>query len=151
MQSWQGECCWGPQTCCCFFVDFDLEKFTVENAKSFFEGKDVVFCCLGTTRAAAKRMPGDTAENFCRIDLHLVVRSAEIAKAAGVRHFSLVGAMLTAGSFSGEPKERLRMALKLWTLRGPPSGDQVFCRGEKIAVSLRSSLERLLLACLFGI
>ena len=32
-------------------------------------------------------------ENFRRIDLHLVVRCAEIAKAAGVRHVSLVSSV----------------------------------------------------------
>ncbi|XP_065836560.1 uncharacterized protein [Oscarella lobularis] len=74
-------------------VDFDLDKYTVDSAKSLFEGKDVVFCCLGTTRGAARRQPGNSSENFRRVDLHLVIRSAEIAKAASVRHFSLVSSV----------------------------------------------------------
>jgi hypothetical protein len=77
-------------TSICLVVDFDLEKFTVENCKSYFEEKDVFFCALGTTRSAASQQPGNTAENFRRIDLHLVTRCAEIAKSAGVRHASLV-------------------------------------------------------------
>ncbi|XP_062516863.1 uncharacterized protein LOC134192177 [Corticium candelabrum] len=71
-------------------VDFDLEKFTVENWKSCFEGKDVLFLAVGLVFAEARRLPGNTEENFKRVDLHLVVRCAEIAKAAGVRHVSMM-------------------------------------------------------------
>jgi oxidoreductase len=71
-------------------VDFDLEKFTIENSKSYFEEKDVFFCTIGTTRSAASQQPGSTAENFRQIDLHLVTHCAQIAKSAGVRHVSLV-------------------------------------------------------------
>lgn len=46
--------------------DFDLEKFTVESSKSYFEEKDVLFCAIGTTRAAASRQPGNTT-----VSLHI--------------------------------------------------------------------------------
>ena len=41
-------------------LDFDLEKFTVENWKSYFEGKDVLFVALGSILAEARRQPGRT-------------------------------------------------------------------------------------------
>ncbi|XP_062518948.1 oxidoreductase HTATIP2-like [Corticium candelabrum] len=71
-------------------VDFDLEKFTVENWKSYFEGKDVLFVALGTILAEARRQPGRTIDTLRLVDFHLVARSAEIAKAAGVRHVSML-------------------------------------------------------------
>ena len=41
----------------CLRLDFDLEKFTVENWKSYFEGKDVLFVALGSIFAEARRQP----------------------------------------------------------------------------------------------
>ncbi|XP_062519179.1 oxidoreductase HTATIP2-like [Corticium candelabrum] len=71
-------------------VDFDLEKFTVENCKSYFECKDVLFVALGMSFADARRQPGRTIDTYRLVDFHLVARSAEIAKAAGVRHVSML-------------------------------------------------------------
>lgn len=48
---------------------------------------DVVFCAHGTTKAQA-----GTDENFIHIDKDMVVEMARQAKAAGVKHFSLVSA-----------------------------------------------------------
>ena len=42
----------------CLFLDFDLEKLTVENCKSYFEGKDVLFVALSRTWNDSKRLPG---------------------------------------------------------------------------------------------
>ena len=44
----------------CLLLDFDLEKFTVENCKSYFECKDVLFVALGMSFADARRQPGRT-------------------------------------------------------------------------------------------
>ena len=44
----------------CLLLDFDLEKFTVENWKSCFEGKDVLFLAVGLVFAEARRLPGNT-------------------------------------------------------------------------------------------
>lgn len=52
-----------------------------------FEHADVVFNCLGTTRSQA-----GSAEAFRTVDLHFVVASGQVARAAGVKHFSLVTA-----------------------------------------------------------
>jgi uncharacterized protein YbjT (DUF2867 family) len=49
---------------------------------------DHVFCALGTTRAQA----GSKAA-FRHVDLHYPRRLAELTRAAGARHFSLVSAM----------------------------------------------------------
>lgn len=61
-------------------VDFEkLDDYT-----SAFQGHDVGFCCLGTTRAKAG------AEGFVRVDRDYVLKSAELAKAGGCKHFNLL-------------------------------------------------------------
>uniref|UniRef100_A0A8D2BD58 Protein HTATIP2 n=1 Tax=Sciurus vulgaris TaxID=55149 RepID=A0A8D2BD58_SCIVU len=61
-------------------VDFEkLEDYT-----SAFQGHDVGFCCLGTTRNKAG------AEGFVRVDRDYVLKSAELAKAGGCKHFNLL-------------------------------------------------------------
>ncbi|XP_005401778.1 PREDICTED: oxidoreductase HTATIP2 isoform X2 [Chinchilla lanigera] len=61
-------------------VDFEkLDDYT-----SAFQGHDVGFCCLGTTRAKAG------AEGFVRVDRDYVLKSAELAKSGGCKHFNLV-------------------------------------------------------------
>uniref|UniRef100_F7G5B9 Protein HTATIP2 n=1 Tax=Macaca mulatta TaxID=9544 RepID=F7G5B9_MACMU len=60
----------------------DFEK--LEDYASAFQGHDVGFCCLGTTRAKAG------AEGFVRVDRDYVLKSAELAKAGGCKHFNLV-------------------------------------------------------------
>ncbi|NXX83858.1 HTAI2 Oxidoreductase, partial [Urocolius indicus] len=48
-----------------------------------FQGHDVGFCCLGTTRAKAG------ADGFVRVDRDYVARAAELARAGGCKHFLL--------------------------------------------------------------
>lgn len=59
----------------------DFEK--LEDFSAAFEGHDVGYCCLGTTRAKAG------AEGFVRVDHDYVLKSAELAKAGGCSHFHL--------------------------------------------------------------
>ncbi|XP_012580498.1 PREDICTED: oxidoreductase HTATIP2 isoform X2 [Condylura cristata] len=61
-------------------VDFDK----LDDYASAFQGHDVGFCCLGTTRGKAG------AEGFVRVDRDYVLKSAELAKAGGCKHFSLL-------------------------------------------------------------
>ncbi|MBN3305351.1 HTAI2 Oxidoreductase, partial [Amia calva] len=59
----------------------DFEK--LDDFASAFEGHDVGFCCLGTTKAKAG------TEGFIRVDHDYVLKSAQLAKAGGCSHFSL--------------------------------------------------------------
>ncbi|XP_067902608.1 oxidoreductase HTATIP2 [Heterodontus francisci] len=59
----------------------DFEK--LDEYASAFQGHDVGFCCLGTTRAKAG------AEGFIRVDYDYVLKSAQLAKAGGCTHFIL--------------------------------------------------------------
>ncbi|KAM6172675.1 oxidoreductase HTATIP2 isoform 2-T2 [Erethizon dorsatum] len=60
----------------------DFEK--LDDYASAFQGHDVGFCCLGTTRAKAG------AEGFVRVDRDYVLKSAELAKTGGCKHFNLL-------------------------------------------------------------
>ncbi|KAF7478135.1 oxidoreductase HTATIP2 isoform X1 [Marmota monax] len=60
----------------------DFEK--LEDYASAFQGHDVGFCCLGTTRSKAG------AEGFVRVDRDYVLKSAELAKSGGCKHFNLL-------------------------------------------------------------
>ncbi|XP_069888822.1 oxidoreductase HTATIP2 isoform X1 [Dipodomys merriami] len=60
----------------------DFEK--LDDYVSAFQGHDVGFCCLGTTRKKAG------AEGFVRVDRDYVLKSAELAKAGGCKHFNLL-------------------------------------------------------------
>ncbi|XP_055991640.1 oxidoreductase HTATIP2 isoform X2 [Sorex fumeus] len=60
----------------------DFEK--LDDYSSAFQGHDVGFCCLGTTRKKAG------AEGFIRVDRDYVLKSAELAKAGGCKHFNLL-------------------------------------------------------------
>ncbi|XP_076003122.1 oxidoreductase HTATIP2 [Genypterus blacodes] len=59
----------------------DFEK--LEDYAAAFSGHDVGYCCLGTTKAKAG------AEGFIRVDHDYVLKSAELAKAAGCTQFHL--------------------------------------------------------------
>lgn len=59
----------------------DFEK--LEDHAAAFQGHDVGYCCLGTTRAKAG------AEGFIRVDHDYVLKSAELAKAGGCTQFHL--------------------------------------------------------------
>jgi len=56
--------------------------------KDQFAGKDVAFCCLGTTTSEAK-----TEEGFRKVDYDLVVKFGELAKESGVPHMNLMSTM----------------------------------------------------------
>ncbi|KAL3993353.1 ubiquitin-conjugating enzyme E2 O [Sarotherodon galilaeus] len=59
----------------------DFEK--LDDYAAAFQGHDVGYCCLGTTRAKAG------AEGFIRVDHDYVLKSAELAKAGGCTQFHL--------------------------------------------------------------
>uniref|UniRef100_A0A8C5PLF4 Protein HTATIP2 n=1 Tax=Leptobrachium leishanense TaxID=445787 RepID=A0A8C5PLF4_9ANUR len=59
----------------------DFEK--LDDYAAAFQGHDVGFCCLGTTK-------GKSGEaGFIRVDHDYVLKSAQLAKAGGCKHFSL--------------------------------------------------------------
>ncbi|XP_001380012.2 oxidoreductase HTATIP2 isoform X2 [Monodelphis domestica] len=60
----------------------DFEK--LDEYASSFQDYDVGFCCLGTTRSKAG------ADGFVRVDRDYVLKSAELAKAGGCKHFNLL-------------------------------------------------------------
>ncbi|CAL8364382.1 unnamed protein product [Gadus morhua 'NCC'] len=59
----------------------DFEK--LEDHAPAFQGHDVGYCCLGTTKAKSG------AEGFVRVDHDYVLKSAELAKAGGCSQFHL--------------------------------------------------------------
>nr|XP_040017248.1 oxidoreductase HTATIP2 isoform X2 [Gasterosteus aculeatus aculeatus] len=59
----------------------DFEK--LEDYAAAFQGHDVGYCCLGTTKAKAG------TEGFIRVDHDYVLKSAELAKAGGCSQFHL--------------------------------------------------------------
>ncbi|XP_060733250.1 oxidoreductase HTATIP2 isoform X1 [Tachysurus vachellii] len=59
----------------------DFEK--LDEYAQAFQGHDVGYCCLGTTKAKAG------TEGFIRVDHDYVLKSAELAKAGGCTHFHL--------------------------------------------------------------
>ncbi|XP_053304635.1 oxidoreductase HTATIP2 [Spea bombifrons] len=59
----------------------DFEK--LEDHAAAFQGHDVGFCCLGTTKAKS----GEAG--FIRVDHDYVLKSAQLAKAGGCKHFNL--------------------------------------------------------------
>ena len=62
-------------------VDFDK----LEDHKEAFQGADVGFCCLGTTRAKSGK------EGFIKVDYDYVLESAKILKESGkCKDFHLV-------------------------------------------------------------
>ncbi|KAL4642003.1 oxidoreductase HTATIP2 [Arapaima gigas] len=59
----------------------DFEK--LDEYAAVFQGHDVGYCCLGTTKAKAG------TEGFIRVDHDYVLKSAQLAKAGGCSHFIL--------------------------------------------------------------
>ncbi|XP_052802830.1 oxidoreductase HTATIP2-like [Mya arenaria] len=64
-------------------VDFE----NLEEHRDAFSGHDVGFWCLGTTRAKAG------VEGFKRVDHDYVLKSAEMAKAGGLKHLHFMSTM----------------------------------------------------------
>lgn len=62
----------------------------------FFKGIDVVFCCLGASRNDAMKLlfrPKKYIPRFQLVDKQFVLETANIAKDAGVSHFSVISAL----------------------------------------------------------
>lgn len=86
----------------------DFENIT--DYKDVFQGIDTGFCCLGTTKG--KSGP----KGFVRVDHDYVLESAELAKAGGCKHFSLVssqGANKNASLLYTRIKGQVEEALKV--------------------------------------
>lgn len=67
-------------------IDFEVDLMNDgTKIEELLKDVDVVFCTLGTTRKAA-----GSAERFKRVDYDYVAKIADVAKAAGVKHFSLL-------------------------------------------------------------
>ncbi|XP_054859334.1 oxidoreductase HTATIP2-like [Eublepharis macularius] len=69
-----------------FYSDVKQEVVDFEKLDEFaaaFQGHDVGFCCLGTTKGKAG------AAGFVRVDRDYIQHSAELAKAGGCHHFIL--------------------------------------------------------------
>lgn len=64
-------------------VNFD----ELEKSKDAFQGMDVGFCCLGTTKGKAGK------QGQWKVDHDYAVKSAELAKAGGCKQFHLVSSM----------------------------------------------------------
>ncbi|XP_046375583.1 oxidoreductase HTATIP2-like isoform X1 [Haliotis rufescens] len=86
----------------------DFEK--LEEHSDVFEGLDTGFCALGTTRGKSG------VKGFVRVDHDYVLISAEIAKARGCKHFSLVssqGANKNSSMLYTRTKGQVEEALKV--------------------------------------
>ncbi|XP_036391282.1 oxidoreductase HTATIP2 [Megalops cyprinoides] len=59
----------------------DFEK--LDDYAAAFQGHDIGYCCLGTTKAKAG------TEGFIRVDHDYVLKSAQLAKDGGCSHFNL--------------------------------------------------------------
>ena len=80
-------------------VDFD----NLEQWKPAFEGSEVAFCCLGTTRGKAGK------DGFIKVDYDYVVNSAKILKENGqCTDYHLVSSM-------GKSCQGLLYLVTLWT------------------------------------
>ncbi|XP_075890408.1 oxidoreductase HTATIP2 isoform X1 [Nelusetta ayraudi] len=60
----------------------DFEK--LDDFAAAFQGHDVAYCCLGTTKAKAG------ADGFFRVDHDFIVKSAELSKSGGCSQFHLM-------------------------------------------------------------
>lgn len=85
----------------------DFEKLT--DYAEAFQGCEIGFCCLGTTRGKAG------AKGFVRVDRDYVLSAGEVAKAAGCKHFNLLSSsgadkngFLLFSKTKGEAEEGLK-------------------------------------------
>ncbi|MCP4914765.1 MAG: NAD(P)H-binding protein [Oligoflexia bacterium] len=72
----------------------DFEEF--ENIAHYFEKKDIVFCCLGTT---IKKVKGDKML-FRKVDLEYPVKACKTALEKKVKHFIMISSL---GADSNSP------------------------------------------------
>ncbi|XP_076050310.1 protein HTATIP2-like [Oratosquilla oratoria] len=61
-------------------VDFNQ----LDQYREAFEGTEVGYCCIGTTKAKAG------AQGFVKVDRDYVINAARLAKEAGCRHFHVI-------------------------------------------------------------
>ncbi|XP_072315962.1 oxidoreductase HTATIP2 isoform X2 [Eucyclogobius newberryi] len=102
----------------------DFEKLGDHAAA--FQGHDVGFCCLGTTRGKVG------PEQFARVDHDYVLNAAELALAGGCSHFHLV-------SSRGADKNSSFLYLKVkGAARGPPGESSHGVRGSSVLSCFRS-------------
>lgn len=127
------------------FVQADLSNLV--NHLDAFSGISRVYCCLGTTMKQA-----GSKEAFKKVDYNMVVDAANIAKQAGVSHFSLisaVGANAKSNIFYNQVKGETEQALeavgfdRLSIYRpGLLLGDRKEVRvGERIGIAVLPLLE----------
>jgi len=92
-------------------VDYDhLDQY-----KEVFQNQDNIYCCLGTTRAAA-----GSPEAFKKVDYDYVVNSAVLAKESNIPHFSLVSSIgANANSSLLYPQTKGRAEEKIKALNFP--------------------------------
>lgn len=99
----------------------DFSNFLLKNESStinVFRDVDVVFCCLGASRNDAMKLfihPKKYIPKFQLVDKQYVLKTAMIAKDAGVSHFSVISAMLASSKskfvfskIKGETEEMLK-------------------------------------------
>lgn len=90
------------------FVHADMGKLV--NHLDAFSGISRIYCCLGSTMKQA-----GSKEAFRKVDYNMIVDAANIAKQAGVTHFSLisaVGADAKSGFFYNQVKGETEQALE---------------------------------------
>ena len=102
-----------------------LDFADTEAYREQFEGRDVVFCAVGTTR---EKVGGDL-EAYRRVDFDIPVHAARFAKAAGGERFVLVSSI---GADARSPSFYLR-------LKGEVE-DAVLAAGLRSVVVVRPSL-----------
>ncbi|KAL4225734.1 Oxidoreductase htatip2 [Mactra antiquata] len=86
----------------------DFEK--LDDHAEAFQGHDVGFWCLGTTRGKSG------VEGFKKVDYDYVLKTAELAKSGGLRHFqfmSTYGADQNASTLYSRTKGQVEEALKV--------------------------------------
>ncbi|GAB5577666.1 oxidoreductase HTATIP2 isoform X1 [Prionailurus iriomotensis] len=95
----------------------DFEK--LDDYASAFQGHDVGFCCLGTTRKKAG------AEGFVRVDRDYVLKSAELAKAGGCKHFNLLSSKGAdkSSNFLYLQVKNLKFWIRIFIIIRPPEAD----------------------------
>jgi len=116
--------------------DYDKVEQVVVDTNKLLEGDEeqkqmvkditkeasVVFCAIGTTRAAAK-----TAENFEKIDLTLIQKTVDIAKENNVKHYSLLTAQ---GASMSYPRWTSGMFAPLFYMRIKAESEQYMIEKE---------------------
>ncbi|KAM9764974.1 oxidoreductase HTATIP2 isoform 2-T2 [Menidia menidia] len=80
---WPRPCWIWLHTVACLQIQEVVDFEKLDDYATVFQGHDVGYCCLGTTRAKAG------ADGFVRVDHDYVLKTAELAKAGGCTQFHL--------------------------------------------------------------